>query len=107
MKQDKVRYVPTAAGPQTIRRRLLSTFRSKFTLPSINPSTFKVSFARKTQTDTMFSIGSKNCIVPLDAVYVSHGVGISSEAMEVEDGTGRKDTYGNTFQVHEPQPRTP
>ena len=107
MKQDKVRYVPPAAGPQTIRQRLLSTFRSKFSLPSINPSTFKVSFARKTQTDPILSISSKDCIVPMDAVYVSHGVGISSEAMEAGDGTDRKDAYGNTFEIHDPRPTTP
>ena len=105
-KQEKARYVPPAADRHPMRQRLLSTLRTRFPLPSINPSTFKFSFAQKTQSDAMFSVSSKDCIVPLDNVYVSHGVGISSEAMEAGYGTGRKDAYGNAFQIHDTQPRT-
>lgn len=101
-KQEKARYVPPAAETNRIRQRLLSSFRSKFSLPSIIPSTFRVSFARKTQLSGSFSWSSKDCIVPLDNVYVSHGVGISPEAKEAGNGHGDQDTYGNSFQVHNP-----
>lgn len=105
MKQDKVRYVPSAAEPHPIRQRMSSTLRSRFTLPSITPSIFKVSFTRSTQSNGMFSISSKDCIVPLDNVYVSHDVDISSEAMDPSDGTGRENAYGNAFWIHDTRPR--
>ena len=99
MKQTKARYVPPA-GPHSIRQKLLSSFKSKLSLPSINPSTFKVSFAHQTQKDATLTSSSSTHMMPLEQVYVSHGVDVASEAMKADDGTSRDDTYGSTFQIH-------
>ncbi|KAL8915919.1 MAG: hypothetical protein Q9172_006562 [Xanthocarpia lactea] len=100
MKQSKARDTPPAAQPHWIRQKLLSNFKFRFALPSIHPSTFKVSFARNTQSDARVSVTSTDCIVPLDNVYVSHEMGVSSEAMKAGNYSPVSDAYGSSYQIY-------
>ena len=43
---------------------------------------------------------SKDDTVPLEKVYVSHDVGVSSEAMDTDYSSGGKAAYGSTFEIH-------
>lgn len=100
MKQDKPRYVAPAAAQSPIRQKLLSNLRSKLSLPLIVPSTFKVSFGQKSNFGTTLSTMSNDDKVPLEKVYVSHDVGVSSEAMNTDYNPGSRAAYGSTFQIH-------
>lgn len=101
-KKDKPRDVTHTPEHYQDRRRLLSGIRSKFSLPSIVPSTLKVSLAQQSQLGTTLSTVSKEHIMPLEKIYVSHGIGVSSEAMNTIDSPANKLSYGSTFQIYGP-----
>ena len=100
MKQDKPRYVAPTPAQNPLRQKILSSLRSKLSLPSIVPSTFKVSFPQKSNFGTTLSATSNDDTVPLEKVYVSHDVGDSSEAMDTDYNFGSKAAYGSAIQTH-------
>ena len=100
MKQAQARYTSTMdRSHSTVYRQLLS-FRAKLSLPKPTPSTFRGVFSRRARHRPTLSTASKDRIIPLETIYVSHHVGISNDSLKAPDGHLQSIGYGNTNQIH-------